>query len=78
MGTVSEILMIKILPLIIISSTIPIAEEKIITLSSDYSIEAQECLEKNKVHNSQDTSNILYDLILEQLLKEDFDLSHPK
>jgi hypothetical protein len=78
MGTVSEILMIKILPLIIISSTIPISEEKIITLSSDYSIEAQECLEKNKVYNSQDTSNILYDLILEQLLKEDFDLSHPK
>ena len=78
MGTVSEILMIKILPLIIISSTIPIKEEKIITLSSDYSIEAQEYLEKNKVYNSQDTSNILYDLILEQLLKEDFDLSHPK
>jgi len=67
METVSE--MFKILPIIIISSTIPISEQKIIYLDSDYSEEAVICMERTKVQDSQDTSEILYNLILEDLIR---------
>lgn len=63
--------MLKLLPIIIISSTITLQEEKpVFYFDGDYSQVAIETLEKNKVHDSQDTSNILYDLIAEELLNE--------
>lgn len=67
METVSE--MFKILPIIIISSTIPMNEPKIFYLDNDYSEEAAICNERNKVQDSQDTSQILYNIILEELIK---------
>ena len=67
METVSE--MLKILPILIISSTIPISEQKIIYLDNDYSEEVAMCDRENKVNDSQDTSEILYNLILEDLIR---------
>jgi hypothetical protein len=61
--------MLQIFPIIIISSTIPLSEPIVFYPEHDYSVEAQEFMNKNKVKDSQDTSNILYDLILEELLK---------
>jgi hypothetical protein len=61
--------MLKILPILIISSTIPISEQKIIYLDNDYSEEAAMCDRENKVNDSQDTSEILYNLILEDLIR---------
>lgn len=69
--------MLKIIPIILISSTISIHSEEIIYLDNDYSIEGAQFLEKNKINDSQNTNDILYDLILEELLKEQFDLYHP-
>lgn len=66
METVSE--MLKLLPILIISSTIPISEQQIIYLDNDYSEEAAICEQKNRVKDSQNTSEILYNLILEDLL----------
>jgi len=62
--------MIKIMPLIIISSTISLNEPPLFTFPEDYTVEAKEFMEKNTIKDTQDTSNILYDLILEQLLLE--------
>jgi hypothetical protein len=61
--------MLKILPILIISSTIPISEQKIIYLDNDYSEEVAMCDRENKVNDSQDTSEILYNLILEDLIR---------
>ena len=67
METVS--VMFKILPIIIISVTIQIDEPKIFYLDNDYSEEAAVCVERNQTQDSQDTSQILYNLILEELIK---------
>ena len=67
METVS--VMFKILPIIIISSTIQINEPKIFYLDNDYSEEAAVYVERNKTQDSQDTSQILYNIILEELIK---------
>ena len=67
METVS--VMFKILPIIIISSTIQINEPKIFYLDNDYSEEAAVCVERNQTQDSQDTSQILYNIILEELIK---------
>ena len=76
MVVVSEILrllkMLQILPIIIISSTIPLCENQPIILDQDYSQEAADCMDRNTIHNSQDTSNILYDLIIEELMVDQF------
>jgi hypothetical protein len=61
--------MLQIFPIIIISSTIPLSEPIVFYTEDDYSVEAKEFMDKNKINDSQDTSNILYDLILEELLK---------
>lgn len=63
--------MLKIVPLIIISSTISMNEPKTFTFPADYSMEAYEFMQKNKIKDSQDTSNILYDLIQKELLEND-------
>jgi hypothetical protein len=62
--------MLKLFPIIIISTTIPLYEPAPIILDKDYSQEARDCYEKNIIKDSQDTSDILYNLILEQLLEE--------
>lgn len=62
--------MLQLFPIIIISSTIPLHEPVPIILDKDYSQEARDVYEKNVTKDSQDTSNILYNLILEELLKE--------
>lgn len=58
--------MLKSLPIIIISSTIPLSDG-IINLPQDYSIEAHEFLRRKEEYNSQDLSDLLYNLILEEL-----------
>lgn len=70
--------MLKILPLILISSTISLKDKEVFYLDNNYEIEGMEFLEKNKPKDSQNIDNILYDIISEQLIKEQFDLSHPK
>lgn len=70
--------MLQILPVLIISSTISLVEKPVFYFEDDYSMEAIEFLEKNKVKDSQNMDNILYDLISEELIKEQFRLSHPK
>ena len=59
--------MLQLLPIIIISSTIPL-QENIIMIEGDYSVEAYEYLHRNDPIDSQDTDSVLYNLILEQLL----------
>ena len=63
--------MLKIIvPTIIISSTIPLSEKPTFYFDNDYSVEAKQFLDKDIPQDSQDTSNILYRLILEELLKD--------
>jgi hypothetical protein len=38
-------------------------------LDNDYSAEAAVCVERNKIQDSQDTSQILYNIIIEELIK---------
>lgn len=61
--------MLKLFPIIIISSTIPISEPETFILDNDYSEEAIMFMEKNSPRCSQNPSDILYDLILQELLE---------
>ena len=73
--------MLKFLPTIIISSTISYVQpidEQVFYLDGDYSLEAIEFMRHNKIKDSQDTSNILYDLIRQELEKENNRLYQPK
>lgn len=63
--------MLQLFPILIISSTIPLNEPEVFILEKDYSEEAIIFMEKNKPTSSQDTSDILYDLILQELLEKD-------
>lgn len=61
--------MLKPLSVIIISSTIPL-NENIFYLKGDYSIEAQECMKKQKSIDPSSIESLVEQIFIQEILRE--------